>query len=115
MYVLVRQAKFCIKYLIHTFHHVYHLGTYLHEKTILLMDAAIQAVGVLGKAYSLPLPAEGDDELNKKAVVESLFSVLSNAKLNTKVCPLNAICRIVKIFYIWRTYFFRWKRRLRFP
>lgn len=50
------------------------------------MDAAIQAVGILGKTYSLPLPAEGDDELNKKAIVETLFSVLSNAKLNTKVC-----------------------------
>jgi len=50
------------------------------------MDAAIQAVGILGKAYSLPLPAEGDNELNKKAIVETLFSVLSNAKLNTKVC-----------------------------
>ncbi|XP_012233833.1 proteasome adapter and scaffold protein ECM29 [Linepithema humile] len=59
--------------------------TYLHDKTILLMDAAIQAIGVLGKTYSLPLPAEGDDELNKKAVMETLFSVLSNAKLTTKM------------------------------
>lgn len=64
------------------------------------MDAAIQAIGVLGKTYSLPLPAEGNDELNKKAVMETLFSVLSNAKLTTKVCPLNAIYRIAKIFYI---------------
>lgn len=50
------------------------------------MDAAIQAVGLLGKTYSLPIPAEGDDKFNKKAIVETLFSVLSNAKLSTKVC-----------------------------
>lgn len=61
-------------------------GTYLRDNAILLMDAAVQAVGILGKAYSLPLPAEGDNELNKKAIIETLFSVLSNAKLNTKVC-----------------------------
>ncbi|KAL0121628.1 hypothetical protein PUN28_006856 [Cardiocondyla obscurior] len=59
--------------------------TYLRDNAILLMDAAIQAVGILGKTYSLPLPAEGDNELNKKAIVETLFSVLSNAKLNTKM------------------------------
>ncbi|KYM93818.1 Proteasome-associated protein ECM29 like protein [Cyphomyrmex costatus] len=62
-----------------------YLGTYLRDNAMLLMDAAIQAIGILGKAYSLPLPAEGDNELNKKAIVETLFSVLSNAKLNTKM------------------------------
>lgn len=66
--------------------YLYYLGTYLRDNAILLMDAAIQAVGILGRTYSLPLPAEGDNELNKKAIVETLFSVLSNAKLNTKVC-----------------------------
>lgn len=50
------------------------------------MDAAIQGIGILGKTYSLPLPAESDNDLNKKAIVETLFSVLSNAKLSTKVC-----------------------------
>ncbi|XP_011685024.1 PREDICTED: proteasome-associated protein ECM29 homolog [Wasmannia auropunctata] len=59
--------------------------TYLRDNAMLLMDAAIQAVGILGRTYSLPLPTEGDDELNKKAIVETLFSVLSNAKLNTKM------------------------------
>lgn len=59
--------------------------TYLRDNAILLMDAAIQAIGILGKTYSLPLLAEGDNELNKKAIVETLFSVLSNAKLNTKM------------------------------
>lgn len=53
------------------------------------MDAAIHAIGVLGRTYSLPLPMEGKNDLNKKAIVESLFSALSNAKLNTKVCLLN--------------------------
>ncbi|XP_032663557.1 proteasome adapter and scaffold protein ECM29 [Odontomachus brunneus] len=59
--------------------------TYLHDNAILLMDAAIQGIGVLGKTYSLPLPAENDNDLNKKAIVETLFSVLSNAKLSTKM------------------------------
>jgi len=72
------------------FYHICRSGAYLHDKTILLMDAAIQAIGVLGKTYSLPLPAEGDDELNKKAVMETLFFVLSNAKLSTKVRFPNA-------------------------
>lgn len=53
---------------------------------MLLMDAAIQAIGILGRTYSLPLSTEGENQLNKKAIVETLFSVLSNAKLNTKVC-----------------------------
>lgn len=55
------------------------------------MDAAIQAIGVLGRTYSLPLSVEGKNDLNKKTIVESLFSALSNAKLNTKVCLLNTI------------------------
>ncbi|KAH0956005.1 hypothetical protein HN011_009526 [Eciton burchellii] len=59
--------------------------TYLHDNATLLMDAAIQAIGLLGKAYSLPIPAEGDNKFNKKAIVETLFSVLSNAKLSTKM------------------------------
>lgn len=65
-----------------------HTGTYLHDNTPLLMDAAIQGIGILGKTYSLPLPTESDNELNKKALVETLFSILSNVKLNTKVCFL---------------------------
>lgn len=72
-------------------YYIYHSGTYLRDNAILLMDAAIQAIGILGKTYSLPLSAEGDNELNKKAIVEMLFSVLSNAKLNTKVCFPNII------------------------
>lgn len=68
-----------------------HSGTYLRDNTMLLMDAATQAIGVLGKTYSLPLPAEGKNDLNKKAIVETLFSILSNAKLSTKVCLLNTV------------------------
>lgn len=64
-------------------------GTYLRDHPILLMDAAIEAIGVLGKTYSLPLLAEEEeDKLSKKAIVDVLFSVLSNVKLNTKVCLL---------------------------
>ncbi|KAL6433433.1 hypothetical protein ACFW04_006522 [Cataglyphis niger] len=58
---------------------------YLRDNTMLLMDAATQAIGILGKTYSLPLPAEGKNDLNKKAIVETLFSILSNAKLSTKM------------------------------
>lgn len=49
------------------------------------MDAAIQSIGILGKTNSLPLPEDGEVEPNKKAIVEILFSVLNNVKLNTKV------------------------------
>lgn len=67
------------------------------------MDAAIQAIGILGKTYSLPLSAEGDNELNKKTIVETLFSVLSNAKLNTKVCFSNIINYMVVKYFIFNT------------
>ncbi|CAK9831680.1 Proteasome adapter and scaffold protein ECM29 [Anthophora retusa] len=59
--------------------------TYLRHNTILLMDAAIQSIGILGKTHGLPLPDEGEEEPNKKAIVEILFSVLNNVKLNTKI------------------------------
>lgn len=49
------------------------------------MDAAIQSIGILGKTCELPLPNEGEEEPNKKEIVEILFSVLNNVKLNTKV------------------------------
>lgn len=68
-------------------------GNFLRSSTILLMDAAIQSIGILGKANGLPLPNEGGDELNKKAIVDTLFSVLNNVKLNTKVCFLSVIMR----------------------
>lgn len=55
------------------------------------MEAAVQAVGILGKTYSLPLPEKSENELDKKKIVETLFSILSNAKMNTKVCFLNTI------------------------
>ncbi|XP_053994994.1 proteasome adapter and scaffold protein ECM29 [Hylaeus volcanicus] len=59
--------------------------TFLRDNTTLLMDAAIQSIGILGKTYSLPLPNEGEGEPNKKAIVEILFSVVNNVKLNTKI------------------------------
>lgn len=60
------------------------------------MDAAIEAIGILGKTYSLPLPTEEDDKLSKKTIVDTLFFVLSNVKLNTKVC-LSLISQIAYI------------------
>ncbi|XP_043249578.1 proteasome adapter and scaffold protein ECM29 [Colletes gigas] len=59
--------------------------THLRDGTILLMDAAIQSIGILGKTYGLPLPDGGEDEPNKKAIVEILFSLSNNVKLNTKI------------------------------
>lgn len=50
------------------------------------MDAAIQSIGILGKTHGLPLPDDGEEEPNKKAIVEMLFSTVTNTKLNTKVC-----------------------------
>lgn len=61
------------------------VGSFLRNNTILLIDGAIQSIGILGKTYGLPLPDDGEDEFNKKAIVEILFSTLSNAKMNTKV------------------------------
>ncbi|KOC60812.1 Proteasome-associated protein ECM29 like protein [Habropoda laboriosa] len=59
--------------------------SYLRHNTILSMDAAIQSIGILGKTHGLPLPDEGEEEPNKKAIVEILFSALNNVKLNTKI------------------------------
>lgn len=50
------------------------------------MDAAVEAIGIVGKTFPLPLPAEGNDELNKKAVTETLFSIVTDVKVKTKVC-----------------------------
>lgn len=61
------------------------IGNFLHNNTILLLDAAIQSIGILGKTCELPLSNEGKEEPNKKEIVEILFSVLNNVKLNTKV------------------------------
>ncbi|XP_012151377.1 proteasome adapter and scaffold protein ECM29 isoform X2 [Megachile rotundata] len=58
---------------------------FLESSTILLMDAAIQSIGILGKICGLPLPNDGEEQPNKKAIVEILFSTLINAKLNTKI------------------------------
>lgn len=61
------------------------IGNFLHNNSILLLDAAIQSIGILGKTCELPLSNEGKEEPNKKEIVEILFSVLNNVKLNTKV------------------------------
>lgn len=58
---------------------------FLHNNSILLLDAAIQSIGILGKTCELPLSNEGKEEPNKKEIVEILFSVLNNVKLNTKI------------------------------
>lgn len=68
------------------------------------MDAAIEAIGVLGKTYTLPLLAEEeDDKLSKKAIVDILFSVLSNVKLNTKVRLFFFLFFLSQVVYILHT------------
>ncbi|XP_076278491.1 proteasome adapter and scaffold protein ECM29 [Lasioglossum baleicum] len=62
----------------------------LHDNSRLLMEVAIESIGILGKTYSLPLPDAGD-EPNKKTIVETLFSVQTDAKLNTKIKEKAAI------------------------
>ncbi|KAG7212048.1 hypothetical protein KM043_012404 [Ampulex compressa] len=59
--------------------------TFLYDSTTMLMDAAIKGIGILGKTYALPLPNDGEAKSNKKAIVEQLFSILNNARLNTKI------------------------------
>ncbi|XP_078050250.1 proteasome adapter and scaffold protein ECM29 isoform X2 [Augochlora pura] len=57
----------------------------LHDNSRLLVEVVIESIGILGKTYSLPLPDEGGGEPNKKKLVEELFSVAIDAKLNTKL------------------------------
>ncbi|XP_015601340.2 proteasome adapter and scaffold protein ECM29 [Cephus cinctus] len=59
--------------------------TFLTDNTNLLVNAASQGIGTISKAFALPLPAEDKQEPNKKALVETLFNILTNSKMNTKV------------------------------
>nr|XP_033335253.1 proteasome adapter and scaffold protein ECM29 [Megalopta genalis] len=63
----------------------------LHDNSRLLMEVAIESIGILGKTYSLPLPDVGGDEPNKKKLVEELFSIVTDAKLNAKLKERAAI------------------------
>lgn len=59
---------------------------FLTSNLVMLVEAASQGIGIIGKIYSLPLKDTNDGpELNKKQVVDSLFLILNNAKLNHKI------------------------------
>lgn len=49
------------------------------------MEASIQGIGLLGKTHALPLTLENTDEWNKQKIVEVLFTIFQNPKMNTKV------------------------------
>ena len=52
----------------------------------MLAEAAVQAIGILGKTVALPIPDDGNAEgPNKKIIVDTLFSILNNAKANPKM------------------------------
>ncbi|KAF7987486.1 hypothetical protein HCN44_003248 [Aphidius gifuensis] len=63
---------------------------YLKNPTGILVEAATQAIGIIGKTYSLPIPDDDDDDgdekvLSKKKIVDTLFSILTNAKISHKI------------------------------
>jgi len=69
----------------------YILGEFLTVNNQMLLSAAINGVGTIGKSFSLPLPSEEDKNLSKKTVVDRLVSHFTNAKTNAKVCNIEAM------------------------
>ncbi|XP_012280899.1 proteasome-associated protein ECM29 homolog isoform X2 [Orussus abietinus] len=61
------------------------LYAFLTDSSMLLVSAATEGIGNIGKAFALPIPSEDDKELNKKAVVDTLFLILTNVKTSGKV------------------------------
>ncbi|XP_008560300.1 proteasome adapter and scaffold protein ECM29 [Microplitis demolitor] len=61
--------------------------SFLTSTTVLLADAATQGIGIIGKVFPLPLISTSDDEnvLSKKKIVDNLFAILLNAKMNSKI------------------------------
>lgn len=59
--------------------------TFLSDNNAMLVGAASEGIGLLGKTLSLPMPAEGEEEPNKAAVVAKLFGILNNVKMSAKV------------------------------
>lgn len=55
-----------------------------------MVDAAAQGLGIIGKTFGLPIPDAGDDKRpNKKIIVDTLFSIMNNVKIDHKVCSVN--------------------------
>ncbi|KAK0081163.1 hypothetical protein PV325_012689 [Microctonus aethiopoides] len=60
--------------------------SFLTSNTVLLLEAAILGIGIVGKVFSLPLQnAENSQSLSKKKIVDDLFAIIANAKISHKV------------------------------
>lgn len=59
--------------------------SFLTDNNPLLMSAASQGIGIMGKTFALPLPNNSDKGFNKMYIVEKLFSIFENPKLNNKI------------------------------
>uniref|UniRef100_A0ABD2WFD9 TOG domain-containing protein n=1 Tax=Trichogramma kaykai TaxID=54128 RepID=A0ABD2WFD9_9HYME len=58
---------------------------FLNVNNPMLLSAAINGIGIIGKSYSLPLPAEAEKGHSKKSIMDKLFSIFSNGKSSAKV------------------------------
>ncbi|XP_046742819.1 proteasome adapter and scaffold protein ECM29 [Diprion similis] len=59
--------------------------TFLSDNNAMLVGAASEGIGLLGKTTSLPIPTEDGEEPNKAALVTKLFGILNNVKMSSKV------------------------------
>ncbi|XP_014217029.1 proteasome-associated protein ECM29 homolog [Copidosoma floridanum] len=64
---------------------------FLNSSSPVLLVAAINSIGVIGKSCELPLASEGEDCWSKKSVTEKLISLYTNAKSNPKVKEMAAL------------------------
>ncbi|XP_011494527.1 PREDICTED: proteasome-associated protein ECM29 homolog [Ceratosolen solmsi marchali] len=58
---------------------------FLNVNNPMLLTAAINGIGVIGKTFALPLPSDTEKTYSKKSVVEKLFSIFMNSKSNLKM------------------------------
>ncbi|XP_011307486.1 proteasome-associated protein ECM29 homolog [Fopius arisanus] len=58
---------------------------FLKSNTPSLIEAAAQGIGNIAKSFSLPLKNDDGDNLSKKSIVETLFGILKNTKMNHRV------------------------------
>ena len=65
------------------------LGEFLNVNNPILLSAAINGIGVIGKTFALPLPNEAEKNCSKKSVTDKLFSIFTNGKSNSKVLKEN--------------------------
>ncbi|XP_033222326.1 proteasome adapter and scaffold protein ECM29 [Belonocnema kinseyi] len=63
----------------------------LNENNPLLLTAATQGIGIMGKTFSLPLPDNSDTGFSKMGIVDKLFSTLTSPKMNTKMKETAAL------------------------